>query len=98
MAPLVDPDGREAEVLRRLVSFRGKDVLDIGCGDGRTARHIARTAASVVGIDPDAELIAMARADASDSGSCKIEYHVEDAVTMDWPEASFDAMIFTRSL
>ena len=98
MAPIVDPDGREVEVLRQLVSFRGKNVLDIGCGDGRTARHIARTAASVVGIDPDPERIAMARADASESGASKIEYRVEDAVTMDWPGASFDAVIFTRSL
>jgi len=58
MSLIVDPDRREAEVLTRLVSFRGKDVLDVGCGEGRTARQIARTAASVVGVDSDPERVA----------------------------------------
>ena len=60
MVRIVDPDEREVEVLERIVSFRDMQVLDVGCGDGRTARRIARTAASVIGIDPDAERIAAA--------------------------------------
>ena len=98
MARIVDPEGRELEVLGRLVTFRGMNVLDIGCGDGRTARRIARTAASVIGVDPDAERIAQARDHATEDDSCGLEFLDEDAVTLDLPAAEFDAVIFTRSL
>ena len=56
MARISDFEGREAEVLASLVSFEERAVLDVGCGEGRTSRTIARTAASVTGIDPDADV------------------------------------------
>ena len=37
--------------------IKGKRVLDLGCGDGRLALGVAPFATSVVGVDPDAELI-----------------------------------------
>ena len=40
MVRIVDPEEREIEVLREFVTFRGMNVLDVGCGDGRTARRI----------------------------------------------------------
>lgn len=98
MDRIADPEEREVEVLRRFVTFRGMNVLDIGCGDGRTARRIARTAASVVGVDPHPERIALARDAAPQDGSCKLEFLAEDAVTLDLPTAEFDAVLFTRSL
>ena len=98
MARIVDPEEREAEVLRRLVTLRGMNVLDIGCGDGRTARRIARTAASVVGVDPDPERIALARDHSREEGSGDLEFLLADVVTLDLPAASLDAVIFTRSL
>jgi ubiquinone/menaquinone biosynthesis C-methylase UbiE len=73
-------------------------VLDIGCGDGRTARTLARSAASVIGLDPDTKRIESARAADPEEGSTPVEYLCEDAVTFDFPDASFDAVIFTRSL
>lgn len=60
MVRIVDPEEREVDVLRRLVAFRDMNVLDVGCGDGRTTRRIARTASSVIGVDPDPERIALA--------------------------------------
>ena len=98
MVRIVDPEEREVEVLRRLVTFRGMNVLDVGCGDGRTARRIARTAASVIGVDPDPERIAKARSAAPEDGSCDLRFLDEDAVTLDFPAAEFDAVVFTRSL
>lgn len=98
MARIVDPQEREVDVLRGLVTFRGMDVLDVGCGDGRTARRIARTAASVIGVDPDAERIALARDAAPEADSCDVAFRIEDAVTLDFPAGEFDAVIFTRSL
>jgi 2-polyprenyl-3-methyl-5-hydroxy-6-metoxy-1,4-benzoquinol methylase len=98
MARIVDRDGHEVRVLRRLVSFRGMNVLDVGCGEGRTARTIARSAASVIGLDPDAARIAAARTAVAEHGVCLVDYRTEDVVASDFPAASFHAVIFTRSL
>ena len=98
MVRIVDPEEREVEVLRRLMTFRGMNVLDVGCGDGRTARRIARTAAFVIGVDPDPERIAQAHAATPEKGGCDPEFLVEDAVTLEFPAAEFDAAVFTRSL
>lgn len=50
-----------AAVLEEL-SWKGKAVLDVGCGTGETAYHIARReAARVVGLDYSQEAIAAAR-------------------------------------
>ncbi len=97
MARIVDPGGREVETLRRLVNFRGKDVIDIGCGEGRTARHIALTAASVLGVDPDEKAIDRARHGGRDkTEGCT--FMAADAVTLDLPPARFDVVVFSRSL
>ena len=36
-------------------------AIVLGCGDGRTAVHLARRGFSVLGIDPDRDLLASAR-------------------------------------
>ena len=98
MVRIVDPEEREVDVLRRLATFRGMDVLDVGCGEGRTSRRIARTAASVVGLDPDEQRIALARDAPSEDGSYPLTFLADDVVTLDLPAGSFDAVVFTRSL
>lgn len=35
MAALLDPEEAETRVIHDLIDFVGKDVLDVGCGDGR---------------------------------------------------------------
>jgi ubiquinone/menaquinone biosynthesis C-methylase UbiE len=98
VARIVDPEEREVEALGRLVTFDNLNVLDVGCGEGRTARTIARHAASVVGFDPDPERIALARGAVAEEGSCAITFRVEDAVTIDFCPGEFDAVLFSRSL
>ncbi|WP_139980525.1 class I SAM-dependent methyltransferase [Nocardioides litoris] len=41
-------------------------VLDAGCGTGRVARRLAEQGYDVVGVDADASMVAVARADAPD--------------------------------
>ena len=98
MAPIVDLEEREVEALRRLTTFSRLDALDVGCGVGRTTRRIARTAASVLGVDPDGEQIIKARDAATETGSCETRFLVDDIITLDLPAAAFDAVVFSRSL
>jgi ubiquinone/menaquinone biosynthesis C-methylase UbiE len=98
MARIVDAAEHEMETLQGLVDFEGKHVLDIGCGEGRTAWRIARTAASVIGVDPDPARIASARVTAVDETACKPRFLAEDIVSLEIAAGTFDIAIFTRSL
>jgi predicted RNA methylase len=57
MSRVLDPEGAHLAVLRRLGSFRGQKVLELGCGDGRLTVPIAAEAAFVLAFDPDAEAV-----------------------------------------
>ena len=50
----VDPEGNEVRALRRAGPWRGKRVLEIGCGEGRLTLRLAGLGARVDAIDPDA--------------------------------------------
>jgi SAM-dependent methyltransferase len=63
--------------MRRLASFgqiRREDVvLDIGCGDGRVLHHLAQTVGCRgIGVEIDAELVAIARAGARAQGLAEL--------------------------
>ena len=62
MAIIDDPEHDEAAALARMVpSFTGRQVLEIGCGEGRLTHKYARDAARVIAIDTDAEGISELR-------------------------------------
>ena len=98
MARIVDPQERELAAIGRLVTWAAKDVLDIGCGDGRTSRRFARTAASVLGVDPDEAAIALARGAGKVHGDGSCVYRAADVVVLDLAPASYDIAVFSRSL
>jgi ubiquinone/menaquinone biosynthesis C-methylase UbiE len=77
---------------------RGKRVLDLGCGDGRLALGAARYASSVVGIDPDAPLIATARARAKEAGLTNVRFEVGAGQSLDPADGSFDVVILSWTL
>lgn len=49
-------------------SLRGLSMLDIGCGGGILSEPLARLGAGVVGVDPSANSIAVARVHAAEAG------------------------------
>jgi SAM-dependent methyltransferase len=57
----VDPDGAIERAMRAIDSWDGRAVLDVGCGTGFHLPWFAATASSVVGVEPHADLVALAR-------------------------------------
>ena len=64
----VDPDGVIWAAMRQVRDWQGADVLDIGCGSGFHLPFFARTARSVVGVEPHPPLVDAARARVADAG------------------------------
>lgn len=62
-------------------------VLDAGCGTGRVAVRLHELGYDVVGVDLDASMIAVARAEAPD-----LDWRVADLATMDL-ESTFDLVV-----
>lgn len=57
----VDPEGVIWAAMREVHDWAGADVLDIGCGSGFHLPLFARTARSVVGVEPHPPLLEAAR-------------------------------------
>jgi ubiquinone/menaquinone biosynthesis C-methylase UbiE len=91
-------DDLELRRLRADSSFRDKDVLDIGTGNGRLACLIAPLARTVVGIDPDPEAIRDARRSARARGLRNVRFVVGPAQELGVPSGSFDTALFSWSL
>jgi len=82
--------GRLAEELIAFAGVTASDrVLDVGCGTGSLALALAARAepATIVGIDIAPPYIAYASARSSDP---RLTFFVGNAVSMDFPAASFD--------
>jgi 2-polyprenyl-6-hydroxyphenyl methylase / 3-demethylubiquinone-9 3-methyltransferase len=81
--------GRDA---KRLDSFAGLRMLDIGCGGGILSEPLARLGASVVGADPSESNIAVARNHAAQSG-VSIDYRNVTAEALAGAGESFDVVL-----
>lgn len=82
-----------APLLVRFAGVRDGDaVLDVGSGTGAltAAAAAAAPASRIVGIDPAAPYVALARAQ---QGSSRVSFEVGDAQRMTFPAASFDRVI-----
>ncbi|GAB3248076.1 class I SAM-dependent methyltransferase [Nocardioides dilutus] len=56
-----DPDGRLWAAMESLADWRGRDVLDLGCGTGFHLPRFAETARTATGVEPHPDLVALAR-------------------------------------
>ena len=83
-----------AALVDELLEVRGRDVLDVGCGEGWLVRHMRETgAASVVGVDPLG--VALERARAQDSAGRYLEARAE---ALPFDDGSFDIAVLFNSL
>jgi SAM-dependent methyltransferase len=56
-----DPDDLVFAAMAARTSWAGRTVLDLGCGTGFHLPRFAATAASVIGVEPHPDLVALAR-------------------------------------
>ena len=88
----------EDPVVRSLLgvigNVEGQRILDLGCGEGRLARHlVALGAADVVGVELSGEMLARA------SETPNVTYLRADATTIEWWDgAPFDGVVSSMAL
>jgi len=90
---LIDPT-----LLKVIGRCRGKDILDLGCGNGYLARRFAKEGARVTAVDSSPGMIKNAQAHDRKS-LLKIRYLLRDAARLDGiPNLSFDLVFANMSL
>lgn len=91
-----DPYFPAAEAL--MGDIAGQRICDLGCGQGRVARHLADQGARVVGIDLSAKLLAIARRHEA-AAPRGIEYLQADARSLGGiADSTFDGVLCFMSL
>lgn len=98
MTPVLDPEGAHLAALRRLGDFRACRVIELGCGDGRLTVGIARDAARVLALDPDAEAVERARRSLPAELNEHVRDHVASGKEIEIEPHSFDLTVFSWSL
>ena len=88
--------GEAYDALDELIEVHGRDVLDVGCGEGELARRLALGGARVVGLDPLA--VALERARDAAAASATTSYVQGSAEALPFPPDSFDVVVFFNSL
>lgn len=76
----------------------GTRLLEIGCGPGVHARRLATRYPGVhaVGVDRSDALVSLAAARATSEELANCHFAQGDALALDWPDASVDAVIASR--
>jgi ubiquinone/menaquinone biosynthesis C-methylase UbiE len=95
---VLDPEGAHLASLRRLASFAGASVLEVGCGDGRLTMGLAEKATSVFAFDPDAEAVAAAKARTPLETAERVTFRVGSAREIEIPRTEFEIVVFSWSL
>jgi 2-polyprenyl-3-methyl-5-hydroxy-6-metoxy-1,4-benzoquinol methylase len=98
LSRILDPEGSHLASLRRLCDFRERNVLELGCGDGRLTLPVASHAARVVAFDPDAKAVERARGTLPAELADRVSYRVASGREIEIERGSFDLVLFSWSL
>jgi SAM-dependent methyltransferase len=85
------PPRTDVDVLAELVPLHGREVVDVGCGNGALVRALAARGASVTGVEVSSEAVARA-----DDGEHRFVLGSADALP--FGDASLDVCVLMRSL
>lgn len=94
----IDPEGVEIGKVKRHVSFDGKEVLEIGCGEGRLTCQYAALTKHVIAVDPNRSAIADAKKKTPKVIEDKVTFRVMRGEKLSFPSRSFDVVFFGWSL
>lgn len=92
------PPGMELGLMERVARLAGRDVIEIGCGDGRLTFQYAPRARRVTALDANEAEIARARVHAKRVGAGKVRFLARAAHDGDLPGGPYDVALFTWSL
>jgi ubiquinone/menaquinone biosynthesis C-methylase UbiE len=93
-----DPEGTETMHLLGLTGIANKNVLEIGCGDGRLTWRYASSASRVAAIDPEGVTLQTA-IQALPSGLRGVaSFACASSLSLPFPPATFDTAILAWSL
>ena len=98
MAVQVDPERNELAALAKAASWRGRRVLEIGCGEGRLTLRLARLGARVEALDPDPARVRTARRALPSRYAGRVRYRTGGAEALPHPNGGFDRVVFAWSL
>jgi ubiquinone/menaquinone biosynthesis C-methylase UbiE len=98
MTALLDPEEAETRVIHDLIDFADKDVLEVGCGDGRMTWRFAERTRSVLGLDPETSSVELARLNTPAQLRSKVTLQVGDITGAHLPTAAFDVVALSWSL
>lgn len=88
---------REIELIERYVSLVNRDVLEVGCGNGRLTLEYAGRARRVVAIEPNEDMVREARIRARSRGIENVRFLKRPAQT-GIRGGPFDVVLFSWSL
>lgn len=92
------PDPRhEIRLIERHAKLSGRDVLEVGCGNGRLTLEYAARAGRVVAIEPNHEMVRQARARARSRGIENVHFVARPSQT-GIRGGPFDVVLFSWSL
>ncbi|MFN2532257.1 MAG: class I SAM-dependent methyltransferase [Pyrinomonadaceae bacterium] len=94
----IDTERNEIKALQQVTAWRGKNVLEIGCGDGRLTRRLARLGAYIEAIDPSQDLIRTAQSQLPKSFASRVRFRVGSSARLEYPRSHFDLVLFSWSL
>jgi ubiquinone/menaquinone biosynthesis C-methylase UbiE len=96
MALIIDPAKDEIRALKAVIDWRGKRVLEVGCGNGRLTLRLASLGPSKIeALEPDASLIHSARKNLPKHYSGKIHYQIGSTNQLKYPNDTFDVVVFS---
>ena len=75
--------------------IRDKEVLEIATGPGLLAKHVAPAAKRMTATDYSGGMIAEAR---KGDNPCNLSFEIADAMDLQYPDDSFDAVIIANAL
>lgn len=82
----------EATRLHHRFDFKGKDIVDIGSGSGRSTFYFARYAKSVIGVEPEKTMRELAEREAIRRGSTNVRFFEGSGQDIPLPDNSADVV------